>query len=127
MLLALLAAYAATVGDGIHGAHRVAVLAAAGAAASAALSRRQSRSDEQLVVVESTLGERDEAILELLRSRGPMGVSDVARSLGISKPTASGKLQKLADMGLAERIVVDGSPQYRARATADRDNAGRSR
>ena len=120
--LALLAAYAAKASYGIHGAQQLAVLATAGAtSAFVALSRRQSR-EKQLLVVESTLDERDEAILELLRSRGPMGVSDVARSLGISKSIASRKLRKLADMGLVERIVVDGSPQYRVRTTADKKN-----
>lgn len=64
--------------------------------------------------MEPGLDERDRRILELLRRRGPLGVSEVARLLGVSKSVASRKLHKLQSMGLVERAVVDGRVLYRA-------------
>ena len=130
--LAAAAQLVGTAPSGSHGAPATAVLAvavASAAGASIALSRRRksSAAEASVVVVDSLLDDRDQAILELLRSRGPLGVSEVARSLGISKSTASRKLRKLTDMGLAERIVVDGSPRYCARDAADRGDAPVSR
>jgi len=109
----------------------IAALAAAGAStAGAAILFRRKRSGKSsssavtdvVIVADSTLDERDRAILELLRSRGPMGVSDVARSLGISKSTAWRKLQKLVNMGLVERIAVDGSPLYRVKESSQKED-----
>jgi len=68
-----------------------------------------------VTLVSSSLDERDKAILDLLSREGPLGVSEVARRLGISKSTAWRKLQKLVDMGLVERVVVNGTPLYRAK------------
>ena len=67
----------------------------------------------EVTLVSSGLDDRDKAILDLLSREGPLGVSEVARRLGISKSTAWRKLQKLVDMGLVERIVVNGMPLYR--------------
>ena len=69
----------------------------------------------EVTLVSSGLDDRDKAILNLLSKEGPLGVSEVARRLGISKSTAWRKLQKLVDMGLVERIVVDGTPLYRVK------------
>lgn len=69
-------------------------------------------------MVESGLDDRDKAIIDLLRKEGPMGVSEVARRLGISKSTAWRKLQKLVDMGILERVIIDGSPVYRLRESS---------
>ena len=57
--------------------------------------------------------ERDQMIIELLAKEGPMGVSEVARRLGLSKSTAWRKLQRLSEEGVIERIIVDGKPVYR--------------
>ena len=70
-------------------------------------------STAEVTLIASGLDDRDKAILELLAKEGPLGVSEVARRLGISKSTAWRKLQKLVDMGLVERIVVNGTPLYR--------------
>jgi uncharacterized membrane protein len=70
------------------------------------------------ILVESGLDDRDKAIIDLLRKEGPMGVSEVARRLGISKSTAWRKLQKLVDMGILERVIIDGSPVYRLRESS---------
>jgi uncharacterized membrane protein len=68
---------------------------------------------DSVELISSALDERDRAILELLRERGPMGVSEVARILGISKSTAWRKLQKLVEMGLVRRTLDDrGNPVY---------------
>ena len=69
----------------------------------------------EVTLVSSGLDDRDKAILDLLSREGPLGVSEVARRLGISKSTAWRKLQKLVDMGLVERIVVNGTPLYRVK------------
>ena len=69
----------------------------------------------EVTLVSSGLDDRDKAILNLLSKEGPLGVSEVARRLGISKSTAWRKLQKLVDMGLVERVVVNGTPLYRVK------------
>ncbi|MET1128718.1 MAG: winged helix-turn-helix domain-containing protein [Thermoproteota archaeon] len=76
-------------------------------------SRFSSGVADSVELISSALDERDRAILELLRERGPMGVSEVARVLGISKSTAWRKLQKLVEMGLVRRTLDDrGNPVY---------------
>jgi CRISPR locus-related DNA-binding protein len=70
--------------------------------------------DEETVILFDTSGldDRDRKILDVLSREGPMGVSELARRLGISKSVVSRKLRKLAEMGLVEKNVVDGRPVY---------------
>lgn len=73
------------------------------------------RSPEDVELVQATLDERDIAILELLDSNGPMGVSEIARRLGLNKSTAWRKLRKLTNMDVVERVAQNGRPLYRLR------------
>ena len=68
--------------------------------------------------------ERDQMIIDLLAREGPMGVSEVARRLGLSKSTAWRKLQRLSEEGVIERIIVDGKPVYRVARGAGPDGGG---
>ncbi|BES80909.1 Lrp/AsnC family transcriptional regulator [Pyrodictium abyssi] len=69
----------------------------------------------EVELAQAALDERDIAILELLDSNGPMGVSEIARRLGLNKSTAWRKLRKLTNMNIVERITQNGRPLYRLR------------
>ena len=124
LLAAMLASYfaVAAVSDEVKAGIASARIGTGGLAAIAVAERRARKSivyDDVVVVVdEEGLDDRDLAILGLLEREGPMGVSEVARRLRISKSTVSRKLRKLADMGLVERVAVDGRPLYAAKRTA---------
>ena len=70
------------------------------------------RSPEDVELVQATLDERDIAILELLDNNGPMGVSEIARRLGLNKSTVWRKLRKLTNMNMVKRIARNGRPLY---------------
>ena len=101
---------------GMHLIH-AAVLSASGLVAEAATRQRSIAVDEETVILLDTSGldDRDREILRELEHHGPMGVSEVARRLGISKSVVSRKLKKLAEMGLVEKVVVRGRPLYAAK------------
>ncbi len=118
LALAAAAAYyvAASVASGSPlGAHIIhaAVLSAGGLVVDAA-RQKTIAVDEETVILFDTSGidERDREILRVLSEAGPMGVSELARKLGLSKSVVSRKLRKLAEMGLVEKIVEDGRPMY---------------
>ncbi len=125
LLVAMLVSYfaVAAVSDEVKAGVASASIGTGGLAAIAVAERRARRrnivyDDVIMVVDDEGLDDRDRAILSLLEREGPMGVSEVARRLGISKSTASRKLRKLADKGLVERTAVDGRPLYAARRPA---------
>ena len=70
------------------------------------------RSTKDVELTQATLDERDIAILELLDKNGPMGVSEIARRLGLNKSTVWRKLRKLTNMNMVKRIVRNGRPLY---------------
>jgi len=123
LLVAMLASYfaVAAVSGEVKAGVASASIGTGGLAAIAVAERRARRrrsivyDDVIMVVDDEGLDDRDRAILSLLEREGPMGVSEVARRLGISKSTASRKLRKLADRGLIEKTVMDGRPLYAAR------------
>jgi len=94
-----------------------AVMLSAGGLAVDAARQRTIAVDEETVILfdDSGVDERDRKILAALEEGGPMGVSEIAKKLGLSKSVVSRKLRKLAEMGLVEKSVVDGRPVYSLR------------
>jgi len=100
------------------GAHIIhaAALSAGGLVVDAARQKAIAVDDETVILFDTSgIDERDREILRALTEAGPMGVSELARKLGLSKSVVSRKLRKLAEMGLVEKKVVDGRPVYTAK------------
>ena len=70
-------------------------------------------SSEEFRVEEGGIDERDKMIIDLLYREGPLGVSDIARKLGLSKSVVWRKLHKLVEAGIVERVTVRGKPLYK--------------
>lgn len=70
---------------------------------------------EEFRVEEGGIDERDKMIIDLLCREGPLGVSDIARRLGLSKSVVWRKLHKLVEAGVVERVVVKGKPLYKVK------------
>ena len=76
----------------------------------------------EVVLGEGVLDERDRAILRLLAEDGAIGVSEIARRLGLGKSVVWRKLRKLTAMNLVEKTVVNGRPLYRLKPVKEPRN-----
>ncbi len=99
-------------------------IALAGAAVAFAARRRSGGGGSQggqgstgsVELATARLDERDEAILEYLRSRGAATAQDIMDATGIPRTPLYRRLRKLESMGLIEHVDEPGSPRlYRLR------------
>lgn len=92
------------------------MLAAAVAAIAVILFRRRGpRKGEEVPVkdVEAFFDERDKAIIEYLRTRGPSSPSDIMRATGIPRSAFYRRVERLMRLGMIESVDVGGRRIYK--------------